>query len=100
MTAFQVPNDSSIAANGMTAIYYPDGISAADIIPRLLERGIVVAGGLHREIKDKYFRIGHMGITAIDTITRHDLDQVKDALASVLNQAGYATKRINHVKSE
>ena len=70
----------------MTAIYYPDGVSAPNIIPRMLEHGIVIAGGLHKEIKDKYFRIGHMGITAIDTTTRHDLEKVKNALRDVLNE--------------
>ncbi|CAF0766939.1 unnamed protein product [Adineta ricciae] len=85
----QVPQDPSIAANGMTAIYFPDGISAPDIIPRLVERGIIVAGGLHKDIKDKYFRVGHMGITATDTETRHDLEKVKEALRNVFKDAGY-----------
>jgi alanine-glyoxylate transaminase/serine-glyoxylate transaminase/serine-pyruvate transaminase len=92
---FEVPNDPSVAANGMTAIYYPDGLSVSDIVPRLFERGVVVAGGLHKEIKDKYFRIGHMGITVIDTTTRHDLDKIKNALRNVLNAAGYVNKTIN-----
>ena len=70
----------------MTAIYFPEGLSASDIIPRLLERGIVVAGGLHKDIKDKYFRIGHMGITATDTTNRKDLEQVKSALSTVLSE--------------
>lgn len=77
----------------MTAIYFPDGLSAADIVPRLFEHGVVVAGGLHKEIKDKYFRIGHMGVTAIDTTTRHDLEKVKEALKSVLHAAGYVNKK-------
>ncbi len=79
----------------MTAIYYPHGLSASDIIPRLLERGVVVAGGLHKEIKDKYFRVGHMGISVVDTTTRHDLEIVKDALRNVLNAAGYVNKTNN-----
>jgi len=88
----QVPNDPSIAANGMTAIYFPDGLTASDITPRLFELGIVVAGGLHKEIKDKYFRIGHMGVTVTDTTTRHDLEKIKDAFRNVLNAAGYVNK--------
>ncbi len=76
----------------MTAIYFPDGLSASDIVPRLLERGVVVAGGLHKEIKDKYFRIGHMGISVIDTTTRYDLEKVKDGLRDVLKAAGYINK--------
>jgi alanine-glyoxylate transaminase/serine-glyoxylate transaminase/serine-pyruvate transaminase len=76
----------------MTAIYFPDGVSAPDIIPRLLEQGVVIAGGLHKDIKDKYFRIGHMGITAVDTTTRQDLEKVKDALRNAFNAAGYVNK--------
>ncbi len=76
----------------MTAIYYPDDLKASDIIPRLFDLDIVVAGGLHKEIKDKYFRIGHMGITVTDTTTRHDLEKIKDALRNVLNAAGYVNK--------
>lgn len=32
-----VPLDRSIAANGMTAVRYPSGVSAADILPKLAE---------------------------------------------------------------
>ncbi len=35
----------------MTALYFPPGVAAGDLIPRLLKRGVVVAGGLHVEIK-------------------------------------------------
>ncbi|CAF1356884.1 unnamed protein product [Adineta steineri] len=87
----QVPNDPSVAANSMTAIYFPDGVSAPDVIPKLFEHGIIVAGGLHKEIKDKYFRIGHMGITAIDT-TRHELEKVKDTLRNIFTAIGHAAK--------
>ena len=76
----------------MTAIYFPDGLSAPDIIPRLLENGVVVAGGLHKDIKDKYFRVGHMGITVTDTKTRHDLEKVKEALRNAFKAAGYVNK--------
>jgi len=75
----------------MTAIYFPDGLSAPDIIPRLLERGVVVAGGLHKEIKDKYFRIGHMGISVTDA-SRQDLDKVRQTLQEVLKAAGHTKK--------
>ncbi|KAK0501243.1 PLP-dependent transferase [Armillaria luteobubalina] len=47
----QIPKRPSIAANGMTAIYVPDGFAPKEIIPRLTDSGIVVAGGLHKEVK-------------------------------------------------
>jgi len=82
----QVPQAAGEAANGMTALYYPEGLGAADILPRLAKRGIVAAGGLHAEIKDKYFRIGHMGITAVDT-KRGDVDRIIQALNEVVAEA-------------
>ncbi|TFK74906.1 PLP-dependent transferase [Pluteus cervinus] len=82
----QLPVNDSVAANGMTALYYPDGLVASDILPRLGKRGIVVAGGLHTEIKDKYFRIGHMGVTATDQ-QRGDVNAVIQALQESLAEA-------------
>ena len=84
-----MPKNTSFAANGLTAIYFPDGLKASDVIPKLLEHGIVIAGGLHKDIKDKYFRIGHMGITVINTPERNDLDRVEQALLSVFKAVGH-----------
>ncbi|KAF4594170.1 hypothetical protein EYR40_008973 [Pleurotus pulmonarius] len=75
----QVPLDPAYAANGMTALYYPDGVGASDLLPRLAKRGVVAAGGLHASIKDKYFRLGHMGVTAVDA-QRGDVSTVIEAL--------------------
>ncbi|KIK61576.1 hypothetical protein GYMLUDRAFT_42586 [Collybiopsis luxurians FD-317 M1] len=82
----QLPIESDFAANGMTALYYPEGLGAADILPRLVKKGIVVAGGLHTAIKDKYFRIGHMGITAVEE-SRGDVETVIKALKEALAEA-------------
>lgn len=73
----QVPLEEGFRANGMTAVsrifaphcceqrgprvadyyrcqlYYPEGLVASDILPRLVKKQIVVAGGLHKEIKGK-----------------------------------------------
>jgi len=79
----QLPlNPETEAANGMTALYYPDGVSAGDVLPRLAQRGIVAAGGLHTEIKDKYFRIGHMGVSVVDR-DGEDVNRVCKALEEV-----------------
>ncbi|KAL0953472.1 hypothetical protein HGRIS_004704 [Hohenbuehelia grisea] len=82
----QVPKRNGVAANGMTALYFPEGVKAADLLPRLARRGIVAAGGLHKDIKDTYFRVGHMGVTAVDE-TRGDVDAVITALAESLEDA-------------
>jgi alanine-glyoxylate transaminase / serine-glyoxylate transaminase / serine-pyruvate transaminase len=55
-------------------------------LPRLLKRDVVVAGGLHKEIKDRYFRIGHMGVTVVEP-TRGDLDKIIDSLKAVVTEA-------------
>ncbi|KAF8998567.1 PLP-dependent transferase [Cyathus striatus] len=73
-------------ANGMTAVYFPDGIGAADLLPRLAKKDVVVAGGLHKDIKDKYFRIGHMGVTVVDT-QRGDIDKIITSVEEALAEA-------------
>ncbi|KAJ7257911.1 pyridoxal phosphate-dependent transferase [Mycena haematopus] len=78
----QLALDPAFSAMGMTALYFPDGMTAADVLPKLGAKGIVIAGGLHTKIKDTYFRIGHMGITAVDG-QRGDIQSVTSALKEV-----------------
>lgn len=47
----QLPRDPAYAANGMTAVYFPAGLAAPDVVPRLLQKDVVVAGGLHKDHK-------------------------------------------------
>lgn len=75
----------------MTAVYTPEGIAPTDIVPRMLKRGVVVAAGLHADIKTKYFRIGHMGITVVDK-SRGDLESILKAARESLEEAGYKIK--------
>ncbi|KAH9940932.1 PLP-dependent transferase [Epithele typhae] len=82
----QLPLDMSVAANGMTALWFPEGITAADILGPLAKQDIVVAGGLHKDHKLKYFRIGHMGISAVDK-NRADVEKVISALQASLAEA-------------
>lgn len=74
-------------ANGMTAVKYPEGFGAADVVPRMAKRNVVVAAGLHKDCKDKYFRIGHMGLSA--TTRSSDIDHVLQSLKESLAEAGY-----------
>lgn len=80
----QVPLKPEYAANTMTAPRYPAGITAADLLPRIKKAGAVLAGGLHPEIKDQYFRIGHMGPTKLG-----DLLATIGALEAGLAGCGY-----------
>lgn len=75
-------------ANGMTAIKYPAGLKASDILPKLLARNIVCAAGLHKEVKDTYWRVGHMGVTVVDK-QRGDIDHVLKSIREALEESGY-----------
>lgn len=74
-----VPVDPAIAANTLTAAYYPPGIAPADFLKAFTDSGIVIAGGLHPKHNTKYFRIGHMNVSATHANNGH-LDQVIRAL--------------------
>ncbi|WP_164011265.1 pyridoxal-phosphate-dependent aminotransferase family protein [Pyxidicoccus trucidator] len=54
-----LPTSDAVAAHTLSAVYYPDGVDAA-LVGRVKGQGIVVAGGLHPELKARYFRVGHM----------------------------------------
>ncbi|EPT00913.1 hypothetical protein FOMPIDRAFT_1023472 [Fomitopsis schrenkii] len=82
----QLALDPYHAANGMTAVYFPNGIKAPDVIPRLLKKDVVVAGGLHKDHKDKYFRIGHMGVTVVNE-ERGDIDKIIAAVKESISEA-------------
>jgi alanine-glyoxylate transaminase/serine-glyoxylate transaminase/serine-pyruvate transaminase len=55
-------------AHGMTAIYLPEGVKGADLLPILAKKGVVFAGGIHKEIVTKYIRFGHMGVSVVSTL--------------------------------
>lgn len=52
-------------AHTMTAIYLPETVKAAEILPALAKRNVVFAGGIHKEIAPKYIRFGHMGVSVV-----------------------------------
>jgi alanine-glyoxylate transaminase/serine-glyoxylate transaminase/serine-pyruvate transaminase len=81
----QVPRSPEEAANTMTAPRFPEGVTKADLLPRIKAAGVVLAGGLHPEIKAEYFRIGHMG-----AVTQGDLLATIGAIETGLAQCGYA----------
>jgi alanine-glyoxylate transaminase/serine-glyoxylate transaminase/serine-pyruvate transaminase len=56
----QVPAEGCQATT-MTCVYFPEGIEGPDLLRKVTEAGVTLAGGLHKDIKTKYFRIGHMG---------------------------------------
>jgi alanine-glyoxylate transaminase/serine-glyoxylate transaminase/serine-pyruvate transaminase len=61
----QLASDPADQANGMTAIYLPENVKAPELLPNLLKKGVIFAGGLHKEIAAKYIRFGHMGVSVV-----------------------------------
>jgi alanine-glyoxylate transaminase/serine-glyoxylate transaminase/serine-pyruvate transaminase len=72
----------------MTAIYLPNELKPPEILPTLMKKGVVFAGGLHKEIATKYIRFGHMGVSVTDP-DRDDIDRAITALKEGLAEVGY-----------
>ncbi|KAK6202878.1 putative alanine-glyoxylate aminotransferase [Scheffersomyces amazonensis] len=69
-----VPVNHDVAAHGLSAVYFPEGVNGGEFISSLAQKGFVVAGGIHKAIVGKYFRVGHMGYSVeaghIDLLTK------------------------------
>lgn len=79
-----VPKKDDEAANTMSAIYYPETIDGDTFRKNIGEYGVILAGGLHSEIKTKYFRVGHMG-----AITKSDIVATLSAIEFALAKQNY-----------
>jgi alanine-glyoxylate transaminase/serine-glyoxylate transaminase/serine-pyruvate transaminase len=55
-----VPVTADLAANTLSALHFPTG-RGNDVVQAVRAGGVVVAGGLHRDLVGRTFRIGHMG---------------------------------------
>lgn len=63
-----LPTSEALAANTLSAVYYPEGVDAS-LVGRVKAQGAAIAGGLHPELKTRYFRVGHMNrVTAGDVL--------------------------------
>ncbi len=79
----QVPVSADKAATTLTAPYYPDGVDRT-VLGHVKEAGVILAGGLHPAIKDRYFRVGHMGV-----VSASDILATVGAIERGLAQVGY-----------
>ncbi|KAI9735000.1 MAG: hypothetical protein M1834_002083 [Cirrosporium novae-zelandiae] len=96
----QLASDPINQANGMTTIYLPEGITAPMLLPALAKKGVIFAGGLHKEIATKYVRLGHMGVSAMEEGKgRSDIAKALKALVASLGEAGYSIPEGVDVKS-
>jgi alanine-glyoxylate transaminase/serine-glyoxylate transaminase/serine-pyruvate transaminase len=79
-----LPKTFKIAANTLTAVYYPEGVDGAALSSKMVDGNVIIAGGLLPEIKATYFRIGHMG-----SVSPNDLLAVLGALERALSELGH-----------
>ena len=79
-----LPKTFEIAANTLTAVYYPEGVDGAALSSKMVDSNVIIAGGLLPEIKATYFRIGHMG-----SVSPNDLLAVLGALERALSELGH-----------
>lgn len=80
----QVPVRPDVSADTMTAPYYPEGVDGS-VLAHITAAGVILAGGLHPEIRAQYFRIGHMGAAGPS-----DILATIAAVETGLARAGYA----------
>lgn len=72
-------------AAGLTAVWVPEGLTATEILQRAGAKGVVMAGGLLADVKDRYIRIGHMGVSVADE-RRGDIEKITDTLYAVVTE--------------
>jgi len=61
----QLASNPDDQAHGMTAIYLPEKVKGTELLPKLGAKGVVFAGGIHKEVAAKYIRFGHMGVSIV-----------------------------------
>lgn len=62
-----LPKSDALAAHSLSAVMYPAGVDAS-LVKAIGAEGVSAAGGLHPELKAKYFRVGHMGMTGASAV--------------------------------
>ncbi len=76
--------EDATASNTLTVAHYPNGVRDAEFRKAMAEEyGVVVAGGLG-PLKEKAFRVGHMG-----NLNRNDVLATLSAIEGSLEKQGY-----------
>lgn len=77
-----------VCAHTLTALKYPGAIAdPARFRADVLAHGAIIAGGLHKDIGNSYFRVGHMG-ESVRSMSRDHVERVLVALERALVQHG------------
>jgi alanine-glyoxylate transaminase / serine-glyoxylate transaminase / serine-pyruvate transaminase len=80
-----IPESDAVSANTLSAVYYPAGVAAPDFIGAVTAAGVIIAGGLLKDIGTTYFRVGHMG-----SVNASDLLGTISAIESALTKCNYS----------
>ncbi len=83
-----VPVSDEIAAPTLTVPYYPPKVEGDRFLATARREGVVLAGGVVKDLKDRYFRIGHMG-----TMGSSDVLAIVGAMEKSLDACGYKFKK-------
>ncbi|MDX9903298.1 MAG: alanine--glyoxylate aminotransferase family protein [Bacteroidales bacterium] len=79
-----IPVSEEVSAGTLSAPLYPEGVSAAAFMKEIAASDVILAGGLLPEMKDKYFRVGHMG-----AVTAGDILVTAASVEQALKECGY-----------
>lgn len=83
-----------LEAYTMTTVVLPAGVDQAKVLAAVGERGVVAAGGLHKDVKATYIRIGHMGVSAYDAAAgtgahANDVQTALEAVVGAMKACGF-----------
>lgn len=76
---FELFPEESYESETVTVVKNTKGINVADLNKKLAERGLAIANGYGKQLKEKTFRIAHMG-----DLTLADVDEVLAAIDEIL----------------
>ncbi|CDK28517.1 unnamed protein product [Kuraishia capsulata CBS 1993] len=79
-----------VGAHGVSGYYFPESINGPAFLKSVGARGIQLATGIYKGIKDDYFRIGHMGVSALGE-GRRDLEICFEVIQEALKENGYSS---------
>lgn len=70
-------------ANGVTAFWLPEGVTSEELRAKTLQKGVILAGGMHSQYGPRYARFGHMGFSVVNDSGAH-IDRGIQALRDVM----------------
>ncbi|OBA18963.1 PLP-dependent transferase [Metschnikowia bicuspidata var. bicuspidata NRRL YB-4993] len=77
-----LPVKRDVAAHGLTAVYFPEGVDGPELLAKLATKGFTVAGGIHKALVGRYFRVGHMGYSVYEG----HVGKVSKAISESINE--------------